>query len=111
VSAVGAIWLPAHQVQEIAAAAAQVLANVDAHSGASKVTVFAEEAGRQVHVTVRDDGKGFTFDAERLQADGRAGILKSVIGRIEELGGEVRIDSAPGRGTEIDLRVPVGVAT
>lgn len=109
VSAVGPIWLPAHQVQEIAAAAAQALANVEAHSEASKAAVFAEEADGSVHVTIRDDGKGFEFDPDRLQTDGRAGILKSVIGRIEELGGEVRIDSAPGRGTEIHLRVSVEV--
>ncbi|MCA1727648.1 MAG: sensor histidine kinase, partial [Actinobacteria bacterium] len=106
VSAVGPLWLPAQHVAEIAAAAAQALANVEVHSRATRAVVFADASDGWVHVSVRDDGVGFVLDPERLRADGRAGILKSVIGRIEDLGGEARIVTAPGRGTEVEIRVP-----
>ena len=54
--ATGPIWLPAHQVEELAAAARQALENVVAHAGASRAALFAEEDGGAVVVTVRDDG-------------------------------------------------------
>jgi signal transduction histidine kinase len=110
VSAVGPVYLPAAIVHEVVAAVGQALANVERHAGARTATVFAEEAGGWVSITVRDDGAGFVLDPERLRAEGRAGILKSVMGRIEDLGGTVRIDTAPGAGTEVELRVPAEAA-
>lgn len=108
VSAVGPLFLPAATVEEVVAAVGQALANVERHARASGATVFAEQTGGWISVSVRDDGEGFVFDPDRLRADGRGGILHSVIGRIEDLGGEVRIDSRAGEGTEIELRVPEG---
>ena len=61
-----------------------------------------------VTVTVRDDGPG--IPAGRLDtaaSEGRLGVSQSIRGRISELGGEVVIFSAPGQGTEVELRVPV----
>jgi signal transduction histidine kinase len=106
VSAVGPIWLPGGIVAEIVAAVGQALANVEAHAKASRATVFAEAAEGWISVNVRDDGVGFVMDPEKLRADGRGGILKSVMGRITDLGGDVRITTAPGEGTELELRVP-----
>jgi signal transduction histidine kinase len=106
VSTVGPIWLPGGTVAELVAAVGQALANVEAHAKASRATVFAEAADGWVSVNVRDDGTGFVMDPGRLQADGRGGILKSVMGRITDLGGDVRITTAPGEGTEIEMRVP-----
>jgi signal transduction histidine kinase len=106
VSATGPIWLPLHQVTELTAAVRQALDNVARHAAATQVAVFAEEDGEEVLVTVRDDGRGFTYDEARLAADGKIGILKSIKGRVEQLGGGVRLHSAAGAGTEIELRVP-----
>jgi signal transduction histidine kinase len=108
VSAVGTLWLPAALVEEVTAAVRQCLRNVADHADARSATVFAE-SGRDgwLSVTVRDDGRGFDFDEERLRAEGKAGLLKSVRGRVEEAGGTVRVESAAGSGTEIELRVPL----
>jgi signal transduction histidine kinase len=57
-------------------------------------------------VTVRDDGAG--FDADRLddaRRAGRLGVAQSIIGRMSGIGGTAVVDSAPGRGTEVELRV------
>jgi signal transduction histidine kinase len=57
-------------------------------------------------VTIRDDGKGFEFDEASLRASNKVGMLKSMKGRIVDLGGTMTVNSAPGRGTEIEFRVP-----
>ena len=52
-------------------------------------------------LTVRDDGRGFDLE----KASEGQGLL-SMTRRAGRLGGELRIDSKPGKGTEICLRVP-----
>jgi signal transduction histidine kinase len=106
VGATGALWLPARQVEELSAAVRQALDNVVEHAGASRVALFAEEDAGAVVLTVRDDGRGFTYDERRLLAEGKIGLAKSVKGRVEQLGGSMVVTSRPGAGTEIELRVP-----
>lgn len=109
VSSVGPIFLDAASADEITAAVRQSLENVLAHARASHATVFAEDENGEVVVTVRDDGVGFVYDEEALRREGKVGMLKSMKGRIEDLGGSMKVTTAPGRGTEIELRVPRGV--
>jgi signal transduction histidine kinase len=106
VGATGALWLPARHVEELAAAVRQALDNAVEHAGASRVALFAEEDAGAVVLTVRDDGRGFTYDERRLLAEGKIGLAKSVKGRVEQLGGRMLVTSRPGAGTEIELRVP-----
>jgi signal transduction histidine kinase len=106
VSAVGPLWLPTGCVNELVAAVRQALENVAAHAGADTVAVFAEQDDDHVLVSVRDDGAGFVFDPEALREQGKLGMLQSMRGRAEHLGGTMRVDTAPGRGTEIEFRVP-----
>ncbi len=106
VSATGPIWLPVRHVEELTAAVRQALDNVVEHAAASRVALFAEEDDGTVVVAVRDDGAGFSYDEARLAADGKMGILKSIKGRVEQLGGSMRLETAPGAGTEIELQVP-----
>ena len=107
VSAVGPLVLPAATVAELAAAARQALENSAAHSGADRATVFAEQENEHVIVTVRDAGAGFEYDERSLREQGKAGILKSMKGRAEHLGGTMQIDTRPGAGTEIEFTIPV----
>src|SRR6266511_6446344 len=106
VSAVGPIWLPRREIEEIGAAVRQALENVVEHDEAHRADVFAEIDNAWVIVSVRDDGQGFVYNEQRLQAEGKAGMLKSMKGRIEELGGRMRVLSAPGVGTEVEFRIP-----
>ena len=53
---------------------------------------------------VRDRGKG--FDPATVPAD-RQGIAQSIRARMARYGGTVVIRSAPGDGTEVELRMPV----
>jgi signal transduction histidine kinase len=110
VSAVGPIWLEGTIVREVTAAVGEALTNVAKHAGASRAFVFAEESDDEVVVSVRDDGCGFELDAGKLQATSKFGLLRSMKGRIEELGGHMEIETAPGRGTEVTFRLPRGPA-
>lgn len=106
VSSVGPIWLDQSRVDEIGAAAREALVNVSKHAHATRTSVFADEEDGYVAVTVRDNGIGFIYDEERLREEGKAGMLKSIKGRIVDLGGTMTVTSAPGKGTEIELQVP-----
>jgi signal transduction histidine kinase len=96
----------AHAVDELRAAVRQALENVVQHARAERATVFAEEEGTTVTVSVRDDGVGFTYDEQVLVRDSKVGILRSMKGRVEDLGGRMEVTSAPGKGTEIEFVVP-----
>ena len=78
------------------------------HAGpGARAWVLVEDESDAVTVSVRDDGAGCT--AQRLDdaaAAGRLGIAQSIRGRIRDLGGTVTITSAPGQGTEVEIRVP-----
>ncbi|MGQ0680505.1 MAG: ATP-binding protein [Actinomycetota bacterium] len=106
VSTVGPVWLPNKVMCELVAAVKEALANVAEHAGATKVAVFADELDGQALVTVRDDGVGFEFDEARFRAEGKFGVLNSMKGRIESVGGKMRIESYPGSGTEVEFKVP-----
>lgn len=107
ITTVGQIWFPPEGAESMSAAVRQALENVAQHAHASRAAVFAEEEDGSVVVAVRDDGVGFDYDEVLLRQEGKMGMLKSMKGRIEELGGTVRITSSPGRGAEVEFRVPV----
>ena len=108
ISAVGSLWVPTAVGSELAAAAREALSNVAKHAAAGRTTVYAAIEEGEVVVAVRDDGRGFEYDEERLRSARRAGVLRSMKGRIEDLGGTVRIETGPGTGTEVEFRVPLG---
>jgi signal transduction histidine kinase len=105
-SAVGPIWLVAADVETIAAAVEQALDNVVRHSGATRAVVFADVEDPWVTVSVRDNGSGFVYDERDLQEAGKVGLLKSMKGRVADVGGRMRVKTAPGIGTEVEFRVP-----
>jgi signal transduction histidine kinase len=110
VTTVDPLWLPAGHVEELSAAIREALENAVQHSQATQTSVFAEGTGDEVVVSVRDDGIGFEYDEGRLRDAGKWGMLRSMKGRIEELGGTMHVVSAPGQGTEVEFRVPQGGA-
>jgi signal transduction histidine kinase len=92
---------------ELQAAVAAALDNVRRHAGdGAQAWVLIEDHGRDVTVTVRDDGVGVL--AGRLAeaaGSGRIGVAKSIMGRMSDLGGAATIDSRPGAGTRLELSV------
>jgi signal transduction histidine kinase len=81
----------------------EALANVARHARASTVTVELWEEPRMLILCVTDDGEGFSPD-EQDQSVGHG--LANMLSRAEELNGSCIIESAPGDGTQICLRLP-----
>jgi signal transduction histidine kinase len=87
-------------------ACAEAVANAARHSGSEAISVFVEVEAGSVSAFVRDQGSG--FDPAAVPPD-RRGIADSIVGRIERRGGRVTIQSQPGAGTEVVIRLPVSV--
>jgi signal transduction histidine kinase len=102
--------LDPHAARELAAAVRAALDNVVRHAGATtRAWVLVEDLGDEVVVSVRDEGPGIPAGRlDRAAAEGRLGVALSMRGRVRELGGSVSVHSAPGEGTEVELRVPRG---
>jgi signal transduction histidine kinase len=85
------------------------LTNAQKHSKASRVAVAVEKPGKALSIVVRDDGTGFAFSgAFNLGELDRLGMgPASIKQRVHKLNGELLLDSRPGRGVEIKIRVPV----
>jgi signal transduction histidine kinase len=100
--------LPRQVAGELDAAVANALDNVRSHAGAkARAFVLLEDLGDSVTVSVRDDGVGIA--AGRLQeavGEGHVGISKSIVGRMQSLGGSAELHTDAGAGTEWELNVP-----
>jgi signal transduction histidine kinase len=85
----------------------EALHNCEKHSGATKVRVAVRQLPECLVAEIEDNGRGFELNEQRVP--NRAGGL-GLLGlreRAANAGGTVVIDSAPGQGTRIALRVPV----
>lgn len=79
----------------------EALTNIVRHAGASQVTVRIDEQDDGIRLGVEDDGQGFDVGS-RTSRFGLLGIRE----RITILGGQLEIDSAPGKGTRIEGWIP-----
>jgi signal transduction histidine kinase len=93
--------VPAEVDSAVLRVAGQALRNVEQHAGARRVGVTLSFMVGEIALDVRDDGRGSAG-----AAPGRFGI-SGMRRRAERLGGELVLESEPGAGTTIALRVPV----
>lgn len=102
---VGDVALPVDdRLAALVAATREACVNAAKHSGVDELSVFVEAAPDRVEAFVRDRGRGFDDVAP---SPGR-GIADSIRTRMERAGGGWSIDTAPGRGTEVHLVLPMG---
>ncbi|WP_372339623.1 MacS family sensor histidine kinase [Nocardiopsis sp. CC223A] len=100
--------LPGRDAAELLAAVEAALANVELHCPlGTRAWILVEDEEDAVTVTVRDEGPGIPEGRlEEAGREGRLGITQSVRGRLRDLGGTVEVFSAPGQGTEVEMRLP-----
>ena len=87
----------------IVLAAREAMTNAAKFAGVDEIDVYADVAEDEIAVFVRDRGAG--FDPASVPED-RQGIRESIKSRLERAGGTAVITSAPGEGTEVELRLP-----
>jgi len=95
--------LPFATKQVLLRVAQEAIHNVVKHAQASTVTVRTKEQAGTVELEIADDGVGFQPDGSY---PGHLG-LTSMHERVTALGGRMQVDSAPGRGTVVRVRVPL----
>jgi signal transduction histidine kinase len=76
------------------------------HSGATRVDVTLDRRGPGAVLHVTDDGNG--FDPTAIRSAGRHLGLVSMRDRASGVGGTLTVESAPGKGTVIEMEVPGG---
>jgi PAS domain S-box-containing protein len=84
--------------------AQEALHNVVKHAGATRVGVFLERRHPGAVLIIEDDGVGFDLSAHRGELGSGLGLL-SMRDRATLAGGELEIESSPGTGTTIFVRV------
>ena len=84
-------------------AAREAMINAAKFAGVEEIDVYAEVTEDAISVFVRDRGAG--FDRAGVPAD-RRGLVESIEGRLERAGGRATIVTAPGQGTDVELRLP-----
>jgi signal transduction histidine kinase len=75
------------------------------HADATQVNLDLVEKEENLFVTIEDNGKGFKYKPEMLRKKGAGFGIFSIQQRIEDIGGRLEIDTAPGKGTIIKLVV------
>ncbi|MFE7961381.1 GAF domain-containing sensor histidine kinase [Streptomyces sp. NPDC057413] len=98
--------LPATQEEALLRVAQEALHNALRHSAAEHVDVSLDRRGCGAVLRVTDDGKG--FDPKAIRRAGRHLGLVSMRDRASGVGGRLTVESAPGKGTTIEMEVPGG---
>jgi PAS domain S-box-containing protein len=81
----------------------EALTNIARHARASHAMVALQDRGDELLLTIADDGCGLST---ALEGERKTYGLLGMRERVDMLGGRLAIDSAPGRGTHIEVIIP-----
>ncbi len=84
----------------------EALINVRKHAGVDQARLSFTRAGGQLQIRIEDEGQG--FNAEQLQQSGQSGFGLGIMReRAESIGGTLEVESRPGYGVWIIMRLPI----
>jgi signal transduction histidine kinase len=92
--------VPRETADHVVAVLSEALTNIARHARASRADVVLAADGREVRLTVADDGVG-------IPADGRRSGLRNMAERAGQLGGRLELGSPEGGGTTLIWRAPL----
>jgi len=87
--------------------AREALNNIQKHAKSTQVTVTLTYMDTLVALDVRDNGQGINSESLSQRNDDSGFGLKSIRGQVEQLGGELTIESNAGKGTTIAVALPI----
>lgn len=103
-NALSSIALDAHQQVHLVQLIREATINAIKHAQANRIVVNCQEVGDTVQVTIEDDGVGFDPQDHKLNHYGMS-IMQE---RTARLRGELKVESAPGKGCKIVLTYQQG---
>ncbi|MQS40065.1 GAF domain-containing sensor histidine kinase [Streptomyces katsurahamanus] len=98
--------LPAAQEEALLRVAQEALHNALRHSDADRVDVALTRRGQGAVLSITDNGRG--FEPRAIRRAGRHLGLVSMRDRASGIGGKLTVQSAPGKGTTIEMEAPGG---
>jgi signal transduction histidine kinase len=100
-----ALILPADVELQVVRIVQEALANIRKHASAANAWVRLRMLDGRLIIAIEDDGKGFDLKRPARDKEPHYG-LKMMAERIESVGGQIRVESWPGRGTRLTLSLP-----
>lgn len=85
--------------------AQESLNNLVKHSGATRASLTLRRGERDVELTIRDNGRGFGLSDDQADSQRRGFGLIGISERARMLGGVHKIESEPGKGTTVTVRI------
>jgi signal transduction histidine kinase/ligand-binding sensor domain-containing protein len=98
--------LPQEMEQHLLRIAQEAVTNVVKHAGANRIAIKLHLEARKLYLRIRDNGRGFETPDVFSTRGGHFGLI-GMRERAERLGGELRLASNPGEGTEVEVTVPL----
>jgi signal transduction histidine kinase len=98
--------LPGEMEQHLLRIAQEAVTNVLKHAQASRIRVKLQLEARRLFLRIIDNGRGFDQQDAFATRGGHFGLL-GMRERAERLGGELKLASQPGKGTEVEVTVPL----
>jgi signal transduction histidine kinase len=98
--------IPEEMEQHLLRIAQEAVANVLKHAGARRIWIRLHMEARKLYLHIKDDGRGFDQNGVFSTLGGHFGLI-GMRERAERLGGELRLASHPGEGTEVEVSVPL----
>jgi signal transduction histidine kinase/ligand-binding sensor domain-containing protein len=98
--------LPEEFEQHLLRIAQEAVTNVLKHAGARNIRIKLHTEARKLYLRIVDNGHGFEQQDAFSPVGGHFGLI-GMRERAERLGGELRLASHPGEGTEVEVTVPL----
>ncbi len=98
--------LPQEMEQQLLRIAQEAVTNSMKHAHANKIGIKLQRDAKSLRLRILDDGRGFEERDAFAVHGGHFGLI-GMRERAERLGGELRLASQPGAGTEVEVSVPL----
>jgi signal transduction histidine kinase len=98
--------LPEEMEQHLLRIAQEAVTNVLKHAGASRIWIKLHSEARRLCLRIVDNGRGFDEAGAFNAMGGHFGLI-GMRERAERLGGELKLASHPGEGTQVEVSAPL----